>query len=116
MQRLRQLIESADVQIQSWDRKHVRAITKIARQLQVSCIVADGRGEPQCVVGRIARQLVPHQPLAWAESGDQFNRFRSEERRVGTEWVSTCRSRWSPYPEKKKPYHYLRIGHNTPMK
>src|SRR3546814_17431497 len=23
---------------------------------------------------------------------------RSEERRVGTEGVSTCRSRWSPYP------------------
>src|SRR3546814_20164269 len=23
--------------------------------------------------------------------------FRSEERRVGTECVSTCRSRWSPY-------------------
>src|SRR3546814_12867118 len=23
---------------------------------------------------------------------------RSEERRVGTECVSTCRSRWSPYP------------------
>src|SRR3546814_20858322 len=22
---------------------------------------------------------------------------RSEERRVGQEWVSTCRSRWSPY-------------------
>src|SRR3546814_18756757 len=27
---------------------------------------------------------------------------RSEERRVGKEYVSTCRSRWSPYPEKKK--------------
>src|SRR3546814_3594485 len=26
---------------------------------------------------------------------------RSEERRVGKEWVSTCRSRWSPYHEKK---------------
>src|SRR3546814_11504895 len=27
-----------------------------------------------------------------------FNRFkRSEERRVGKECVSTCRSRWSPY-------------------
>src|SRR3546814_4626943 len=25
------------------------------------------------------------------------NRFRSEERRVGKECVSTCRSRWSPY-------------------
>src|SRR3546814_11295936 len=27
---------------------------------------------------------------------------RSEERRVGKECVSTCRSRWSPYREKKK--------------
>src|SRR3546814_13792244 len=24
--------------------------------------------------------------------------IRSEERRVGKEWFSTCRSRWSPYP------------------
>src|SRR3546814_10995284 len=28
---------------------------------------------------------------------DQFNKVRSEERRVGKECVSTCRSRWSPY-------------------
>src|SRR3546814_20970333 len=27
--------------------------------------------------------------------------IRSDERRVGDECVSTCRSRWSPYPEKK---------------
>src|SRR3546814_17101095 len=27
--------------------------------------------------------------------------WRSEERRVGKEGVSTCRSRWSPYHEKK---------------
>src|SRR3546814_16870616 len=27
---------------------------------------------------------------------------RSEERRVGTECGSTCRSRWSPYPYKKQ--------------
>src|SRR3546814_12116229 len=27
---------------------------------------------------------------------------RSEERRVGKEWVSACRYRWSPYHEKKK--------------
>src|SRR3546814_17954757 len=26
------------------------------------------------------------------------DRLRSEERRVGKECVSTCRSRWSPYP------------------
>src|SRR3546814_17015813 len=29
-------------------------------------------------------------------------RRRSEERSVGKEWVSTCRSRWSPYHSKKK--------------
>src|SRR3546814_2539731 len=27
-----------------------------------------------------------------------YSQFRSEERRVGKECVSTCRSRWSPYP------------------
>src|SRR3546814_14425209 len=29
-------------------------------------------------------------------------KLRSEERRVGKECVSTCRSRWSPYHSKKK--------------
>src|SRR3546814_18755525 len=32
-----------------------------------------------------------------------FRIGRSEERRVGKECVSTCRSRWSPYHSKKKP-------------
>src|SRR3546814_12379053 len=31
---------------------------------------------------------------------------RSEERRVGKECVSKCRSRWSPYNNKKKHYTY----------
>src|SRR3546814_14192274 len=31
---------------------------------------------------------------------------RSEERRVGKECVSTCRSRWSPYHEKKNVNRY----------
>src|SRR3546814_17241333 len=30
-----------------------------------------------------------------------LRRERSEERRVGKECVSTCRSRWWPYPSKK---------------
>src|SRR3546814_15156364 len=30
--------------------------------------------------------------------------MRSEERRVGKECVSTCRSRWSPSPYKKNDY------------
>src|SRR3546814_15335222 len=37
-----------------------------------------------------------------AQSQDVAVQERSEERRVGKECVSTCRSRWSPYNEKKK--------------
>src|SRR3546814_8254776 len=33
---------------------------------------------------------------------DRTQSIRSEERRVGNECVSTCRSRWSPYHYKKK--------------
>src|SRR3546814_10924248 len=33
---------------------------------------------------------------------------RSEERRVGKECVSTCRSRWSPYHEKTHGYIHMK--------
>src|SRR3546814_14869601 len=33
---------------------------------------------------------------------DDSRRGRSDERRVGKECVSTCRSRWSPYHKQKK--------------
>src|SRR3546814_18764213 len=35
-------------------------------------------------------------------SSEEVQQTRSEERRVGKECVSTCRSRWSPYHSKKK--------------
>src|SRR3546814_5547614 len=35
--------------------------------------------------------------LGHAKRTHQFDHLRSEERRVGKECVSTCRSRWSPY-------------------
>src|SRR3546814_20414845 len=38
---------------------------------------------------------------------------RSEARRVGKEWVSTCRSRWWPYHyKKKKQRKYVRRRHS----
>src|SRR3546814_18263043 len=37
-------------------------------------------------------------PLATGEGYASALQARSEERRVGKECVSTCRSRWSPYP------------------
>src|SRR3546814_12368952 len=44
-----------------------------------------------------------HVRLVFVEGGigDQAARLRSEERRVGKECVSTCRSRWSTYHYKK---------------
>src|SRR3546814_6523693 len=45
------------------------------------------------------------QPVEWQVAGqrnrlqyraEQQGRQRSEERRVGKEWVRTCRSRWAP--------------------
>src|SRR3546814_17288692 len=35
--------------------------------------------------------------FGWSLPEDRHVRGRSEERRVGKEGVSTCRSRWSPY-------------------
>src|SRR3546814_20512910 len=42
---------------------------------------------------------IPVDPIAKIEGGEVHTRSqrRSEERRVGKECVSTCRSRWSPY-------------------
>src|SRR3546814_11597275 len=62
-----------------------------------------------------------HMALAWHPPADAFDHYpnlravctigagadnvlRSEERRVGKECVSTCRSRWSPYHYKKKQH------------
>src|SRR3546814_11539176 len=39
-------------------------------------------------------------PLGADEANEMI--MRSEERRVGKECVSTCRSRWSPYHYKQK--------------
>src|SRR3546814_20698620 len=40
---------------------------------------------------------------------------RSEERRVGKECVSTCRSRWSPSHHKKKPDHTALSEHHATL-
>src|SRR3546814_19392950 len=43
---------------------------------------------------RLEAFALPRNPSPSARSTP---RARSEERRVGEEWVSTCRYRWSPY-------------------
>src|SRR3546814_19213387 len=53
---------------------------------------------PDQDLNRICSRIIPH-----LNQDDRFERFeprislRSEERRVGKECFSPCRSRWSPY-------------------
>src|SRR3546814_17502318 len=51
---------------------------------------------PKMVTGEWTGTMNLTEPQAGSDVG------RSEERRVGKEWVSTCRSRWPPYHSKKK--------------
>src|SRR3546814_13241276 len=51
---------------------------------------------------QLLRQARSARRLPWKQSRPRPHPVRSEERRVGKECVSTCRSRWSPYHEKKK--------------
>src|SRR3546814_15504641 len=74
----------------------------------------------ELVEGREARRRPPgrYRTLLYPcpSSTTPRSRLRSEERRVGKECVSTCRSRWSPYHSQKQltihtlhhyAYHYL---------
>src|SRR3546814_13107630 len=44
----------------------------------------------------VADKVLSEKQVRWYGDKQSYN-LRSEERRVGKEWVSTCRSRWSPY-------------------
>src|SRR3546814_14281548 len=46
---------------------------------------------------RAVTALIGGEQAARALKGQRVSAHRSEERRVGKECVSTCRSRWSPY-------------------
>src|SRR3546814_9580271 len=62
--------------------------------------VLPGCARQHCSVGPSARRVdAERSGLSDGQNGrpSPVSRSRSEERRVGKECVSTCRSRWSPY-------------------
>src|SRR3546814_14346635 len=74
---------------------------KDAQKKQADAAIGDFIVDPLPPIefGRIAAQAakqVIFQKVRDAERERQYEE-RSEERRVGKECVSTCRSRWSPY-------------------
>src|SRR3546814_16387261 len=71
------------------------------------------RGGDRAFAGQVgikARAVVEHADLD--NPVGNIGPRRSEERSVGKECVSTCRSRWSPYPSKKKHYTTMRWRKN----
>src|SRR3546814_5282531 len=50
----------------------------------------------QPIINELTQERIPTRLLAGMAFKPSDKLIRSEERRVGKEWVSTCRSRWSP--------------------
>src|SRR3546814_14574201 len=65
----------------------------VMRAEKWACILAASLSLAAC------QTAIPPVEVTRFHIGDQTG--RSEERRVGKECVSTCRSRWSPYHKKK---------------
>src|SRR3546814_14703713 len=60
---------------------------------EAGAVVEAGEMGMKIVAQVVIADARPHRKGATRKGG-----FRSEERRVGKACVSTCRSRWSPYP------------------
>src|SRR3546814_8936634 len=60
--------------------------------------LADGGEAPEGILDGIVTSLIALHDLKRTDGLPNSRAGRSEERRVGKECVSTCRSRWSPDP------------------
>src|SRR3546814_15812018 len=74
-------------------------------------IEVDGEPLPAAAAARLFRYHKPRGEITTTRAPDGRT-TRSEERRVGKECVSTCRSRRSPYLSKKNSHQqYIQISH-----
>src|SRR3546814_3060775 len=78
---------SSDLWMRDADPAHLDAYVWVVTRHEI-----DYRGNVKEGEAVTVRTWIPQGPR-----GARFDRLRSEERRVGKECVSTCRSRWSPY-------------------
>src|SRR3546814_18068539 len=93
-----------------------------SRRLQQARRHADKTGFTRPVGPRDQRRLsrlqrevhaLEQNPVGAQASDIMKRKARSEERRVGKECVSTCRSRWSPYNSKKKTINHNYLPYHT---
>src|SRR3546814_14667419 len=64
----------------------------VVHRILLENLLRRGGGDPDIIAGWLTTGASTAEIPFWP---------RSEERRVGKECVSTCRSRWSPYHSKK---------------
>src|SRR3546814_13210428 len=94
-------------------RQHILAATSAGQGVGVDDIVA----QTERVGNHRGHRLNPgHVDLAELFDPAEDAVQRSEERRVGKECVSTCRSRWAPYHKKKKKQTINIKKHNREQK
>src|SRR3546814_12422787 len=77
---------------------HDRALLPEGRGMAACQSRNDGPGRNMLRIACIGECMIE---LSETAEGSGAAGGRSEERRVGKEWVSTCRSRWSPSHYKK---------------
>src|SRR3546814_15579350 len=98
-------------------------LQQLAGDILVAALVFDPAHavDDRCVV-RVQAQRLADQIVRLVESLGVYRQHvaervqrarivRSEERRVGKECVSTCRSRWSPYHSKKKSQYIRHVNY-----
>src|SRR3546814_11404835 len=74
-------------------------IAEVALAVDQRIALGEILGEPDHgVIDRLVAMGVVFTDHVADHAGAFLVTRRSEARRVGKEWVSTCRSRWSPYP------------------
>src|SRR3546814_16930942 len=74
------------------------ALMRRAAQAIPGCAISRAFGSSEAPTVTLGVRGVEELELGATTDGRLVTMKRSEERRVGHECVSTCRSRWSPYP------------------
>src|SRR3546814_4259761 len=87
-----------EMRISDWSSDVCSSDLRPFERADARCLIVCGQIVDEAPSDREGPPAEPHLNLALGfQPREAFSEQRSEERRVGKECVSTCRSRWSPY-------------------
>src|SRR3546814_13380927 len=81
------------------------AVAQTSESSSLLAVISRAASDPNVDLDKMERLLAMQERIVARQAEALFASAlseRSEERRVGKECVSTCRSRWSPYHYKNK--------------